>query len=89
MKIEDLPRYFKREENCLWGCGKTLKIYEFFLREDESEVVTRFRCKECGRTYGLVYSGGHVDSFKKAKAKADGKQQGHREEPRTAEDIYV
>lgn len=86
MNIENLPRGFKREIECIM-CGEITTLYEAFLDEEQG-VITRFCCGECKHTQGLIYSGSFIEAFKKAeKAEQEGETQ--RQEVRTAEDIYA
>jgi len=83
MNIDNLPRGFRREEECLL-CNGRMDIYEAFLGCDG--VVTRFKCVKCGNIFGLVYSGANpIQRFRKAEAD----EQLTSQPGPTAEDVYV
>jgi len=68
MDFDKLPSRFRREQSCAF-CKSKMDLFEVFLDEDgEPGVVTNFKCPKCENIYGMVYSGGHVDAYKKALA---------------------
>ena len=64
MNIDNLPRGFRREDTCLM-CRSEMTLFEAFL-DDERGVITRFKCNKCSSIFGLIYSDGWIEAFKKA-----------------------